>query len=142
MTNQFDPAEYLRLKNGCELVLRPTNIARYGLEAYCNSIQEFTHGMITGTHENVNYNPEIVNGRKQNWFTCQMDIKDGWTPGVLRTSRAPGRSPNWFGQPGIFRGNCEYYTKRPDDMRRHFLTQHPGISQDYVIKCPVFFHPW
>ena len=58
MTNQFEPAEFLKLTNGCELVLRPTNIARYGLEAYCNSIQEFTHGMITGTHENVNYNPK------------------------------------------------------------------------------------
>ena len=76
MTNQFVPAEYLKLKNGSDLVLRPTNIARYGLEAYCNSIQEFTYGMITGTHENVNYNPEPVNGRNQNWFTCQIDIKD------------------------------------------------------------------
>ena len=137
MTNQFEPAEFLKLKDGRDLVLRPTNIARFGLEAYCNSIQEFTHGMITGTHENVNSNPETVNGRNQNWFTCQMDIKDGWTNDVVRTSRAPGRSPNWLGQPGIFRGNCKYYTQRPDDMRRHFLSQHPGISQDYVIKCPV-----
>ena len=137
MTNQFEPAEFLRLTNGSELVLRPTNIARYGLEAYCNSIQGFTHGMTTGAHKHVNLNPETVNGRKVDWFTCQMDIKDGWTSDVVRTRKAPGRSPNWFGQPGIFRGDCEYHTKRQDDMRRHFLSQHPGISQDYFIKCPV-----
>ena len=111
MTNQFEPAEYLRLKDGCELVLRPTNIARYGLEAYCNSIQEFSHGMILGTHEKVNFNPETVNGRNQNWFTCQMDIKDGRNSDVVRTTRTLGKSPNWLGQAGIFRGSCQYYTR-------------------------------
>ena len=121
MTNQFEPAEFLRLTNGYELVLRPTNIARYGLEAYSNSVQGFTHGMITGTHKYVNKKPENVNGKINNWYTCQVNISDGWTSDVHRQNKASLKSPNWLGQSGIFRGDCEYYCRKPDDMRRHFL---------------------
>ena len=137
MTNQFEPLEFLKLTNGFELPLRPTNILRYGLEAYSNSVQVFTHGMTTGTHQYVNKKSENVNGKIDNWFTCQVNIIDGWTPDVHRQNKASLKSPRWLGESGIFRGDCEYYCKKADDMRRHFLHQHPGICQDYVTKCPA-----
>jgi hypothetical protein len=36
-----------------------------------------------------------------------------------------------------FRGDCAYYAQEVDDIRKHFLSQHPGMSQDYVYKCPI-----
>ena len=66
MTNQFEPAEFLKITNGHELLLRPTNILRYGLEAYTNSVQVFTHGMVAGTHEFVS----------REWKRCQIYLSD------------------------------------------------------------------
>jgi hypothetical protein len=136
MTNQFEPAEFLKITNGSELLLRPTNILRYGLEAYSNSVQSFTHGMVTGTHKFVSKKSDDVNGKDVR-FTCQMNIIDGWTSDVHRQNKGLDKRPKWMEKPGIFRGDCEYYCKKPDDMRRHFLKQHPGISQDFITKCPA-----
>ena len=137
MTNQYSPEELLKLEDGSVLLLRPTNCARYGLEPYCNSTQDFSHGVSLGTNEKVKHEPEIINGKNQNWFTCQVNLMDGWTCDVKRIARSNSKKPGWLGQPGIFRGNCEYYSQRMDDMRKHFLSQHPGISKDFVYKCPV-----
>ena len=137
MANQFVPEEVLKLKDGSFLLLRPTNCARFGLEPYCNSTQEFSHGVVLGINEKVKHEPETVNGKNQNWFTCQVNLEDGWNSDVKRIFRTITKYPGWLGQPGIFRGSCEYFTQRLDDMRKHFLSQHPGISQDFVFKCPV-----
>ena len=125
MANQFLPEEFLKLKDGSNLLLRPTNCARFGLEAYCNSTQEFSYGVTLGTNEKVKNKPEIVNGKNQNWFTCQVNMKDGWNSDVKRIARTITKSPGWLGQAGIFRGSCQYYTQRMDDMRKHFFVSAP-----------------
>jgi hypothetical protein len=137
MTNQFTPEEILKLEDGSSLLLRPSNCARFGLEPYCNSPEEFSHGVWLGINEKVKYNPEVINAKKQNWYTCQVNENDGKTSDVKRIARSSSRKPGWLGQTGIFRGDCHYYAQRIDDIRKHFLSQHPGISKDFVYKCPV-----
>ena len=135
MTNHFEPAELLKLTNDYELLLRPTNILRYGLEAYTNSIQVFTHGMVAGKHEFVDRKSDASG--KDVRYVCQKNICDGWNADVHRQVKLPGNMPKWMDQPGIFLGDCKYFCKKPDDMRRHYLKQHPEISKDYLTKCPA-----
>ena len=96
MANQFTPAEYLKLKDGTNLLLRPTNCVRYGLEPYCNSIQEFTYGVDIGINKKIGYEPEIVNGKNKNWYTCQVNLKDGWNSDVRRITRTINTVSGWL----------------------------------------------
>jgi hypothetical protein len=137
MTNQFIPEETLELEDGLSLYLRPSNCKRYGLEPYCNSLEEFSYGVWLGTNEKVGYHPEMIGSSKQHWYICQLNEKDGKTGDVKKIARSVSKKPGWLGQDGIFRGDCQYYAQRVDDIRKHFLSQHPGISRDFVYKCPV-----
>ena len=135
MTNHFEPAELLKLSNDYPLLLRPTNILRYGLEAYTNSIQVFTHGMVAGKHEYVDRKCDASG--KDVRYVCKKNVRDGWNSGCHRQVKLPGNFPKWMDQPGIFVGDCKYFCKKPDDMRRHYINQHPEISKDYLTKCPA-----
>ena len=111
MTNQFTPEEILKLEDGSSLLLRPSNCARFGLEPYCNSPEEFSHGVWLGSNEKVKHNPEVINGKNQNWYTCQVNENDGKTSDVKKIARSSSRKPGWLGQNGIFRGDCHYYAQ-------------------------------
>ena len=137
MTNQFSPEESLELRNGLGLYLRPSNCKRFGLEPYCNNTKEFSHGAWQGTNEIVGYHPDESGTSIQHWYICHLNQKDGITSDVKRIARVKSKRPSWLGQDGIFRGDCAYYSQKADDIRKHFLSQHPGMSQDYVYKCPI-----
>jgi hypothetical protein len=137
MSNQFLPEELLELKNGLVLHLRPSNCKRYGLEPYSISTEEFSYRVKQGTNTKVGYHPEQCGKSTQHWYTCKLNQKDGETGDVKRITRFVTKKPGWIGQSGIFPGDCEYFAQRLDDVRKHFLSQHPGISRDFIYKCSI-----
>ena len=104
---------------------------------YCKITEEFSYGVKQGTNKRVGYNPEKVGKSTQHWYTSQLNRKDGEIGDVKRIARNVTKKPGWLGQSGIFLGDCEYFAQRLDDIRKHFLSQHPGISKDLFYRCPI-----
>ena len=135
MANQFSPEQFLKLSDDLSLVLRPSNCKRFGLEPFCTNIKEFSSGVKQGTNEIVGYRPETIAKKRQHWYFCKLNQKDGESDNVKKIHRDVTKKPGWFEDSSIFVGDCHYVSSRLDDVRKHFITHHPRISSDYIFKC-------
>ena len=125
--------EFLKLEGGLNLILRPSNLKRYGLEPFSNSMEDFSAGVRYRNNVRVGYRPEEDGGRLQHWYLCKLNQRDGEDQNHKRIKREVTKKPGWFGEAGPFPGDCKYFAQRLDDVRKHFITHHPGISRRFYL---------
>ena len=77
MANQFLPEEFLELSDNLSLTLRPSNLKRYGLEPFSKNIKEFACNVKEGEDKNVGYRFETVEKKREHWYFCRLDQKNG-----------------------------------------------------------------
>jgi hypothetical protein len=88
-----------------------------------------------GTNKIVGYRFEIVEKKREHWYFCKLDQKDGRGENVKKIHRDLTKKPSWFEYSSIYGGDCRYVSSKMDDVRKHFIIHHPGISSDYIFKC-------
>ena len=134
MRNQFLPGEFLELSD-LTLILRPSNLKRYGLEPFSKNIKEFANNVKEEEDKNVGYKFEIVETKREHWYYCRLNKKDGRGECVKKIFHDPEKKPSWFNDHSIYGGDCRYLSTKLDDVRKHFITHHPLISSDFIFQC-------
>ena len=90
--------------------------------------QKFPCGVKEGTNKMVGYKFETVEKKREHWYLCRLDQKYGRGENVKKIHRDLTKKPSSFEDSSIHGGDCRYV----DDVRKHFITHHPGISSDYI----------